>query len=712
MIDFCFICTFANMFFLNGAMLWGLLAVAIPVIIHLINFRKPRKILFSNVAFLQEIQQINKRSTQIKQWLILLMRILAIICLVLAFANPVYKKRSVSSINAQNLPTDNTSSVIILDNSMSMQAQDENGTWLNYAKNYVQTILNNEIAGDEYCLLTIDNARYSQSFVRSQKIKEMLPQIKPTASQYTLQEVMSKANIWLQQGKYAKKRIYVLSDFQKSTFGDSVQKSDLGKYPTYCIPVAKNTPANLTLENVQILTQIIEINKPVSLKTYIRNYGNKSLADQTLTLQLDGKVIGTQTFSIGADTRQELNFNFTIKESGWHYGVLQLNDYPVTFDNQRYFSFYVPEGKKILLVKGNNENADYIKIAFESMQNKKAFVLDVRNENEASTLNFEQYDGVFLVGMHHFSTGLVQSLKQYTLTGKGIVFFPSKDADWNEYNTFAQNLGAGSFTKLEVQNQKFQEFDIQHPLFTNVFEKDKQGKIESPDIKQYVSFRPSVQSIHNIIISLRNGQPFLSEVQVKQDNIKGGKVYYFAVAPNPAWGDFVLHNTFAPLVYRTALSISGTVQYDGFYSVGQSVSINLPVQDKKTPILLKNGSIEISPLQEPVNNGIRITIQDNMNTAGNYQVMQGNKILRYVSFNYDDKESNLAHYDADELEKMFKSYNWKNTFLFKGNPKELSQQLKEANQGRHLWKLFVILTLFFLLVEVLLLKFYKPKVVA
>jgi len=700
------------MFFLNSAVLWGLFAIAIPVIIHLINFRKPRKILFSNVSFLQEIQQINKKSTQIKQWLILLMRILAITCLVLAFANPVYKKRSNNSINAQNLATDNTSTVIVLDNSMSMQAQDENGTWLNNAKSYVQTLLNNEIVGDEYCLLTIDNARYSQSFVRSQKIKEMLPQLKPTASVYTLQEVMSKANIWLQQGKYAKKRMYVISDFQKSTFGDSVQKNGLGKYPTYFIPVAKNTPSNLTLENVQILTQIIEINKPVSIKTYIRNYGDKSLTDQTLTLQLDGKVIGTQTFSIGANTQQELNFNFTIKETGWHYGVLQLNDYPVTFDNQRYFSFYVPEGKKILLIKGNNENTDYLKIAFESMQSKKAFVVDIRNENEAATLNFEQYDGIFLVGMHHFSMGLIQSLKQYTLTGKGIVFFPSKDADWNEYNLFAQSVGSGSFAKTETQAQKFQEFDIQHPLFTNVFEKDKQGKIESPDIKQYVAFKPSAQSIHNVIISLRNGQPFLSEVQVKQDNVKGGKVYYFAVAPNLTWGDFVLHSTFAPLVYRTALSIAGTVQYDGFYLIGQLVSITLPTQDKKSPILLKNANIEISPSQEPVNNGIRINIQENMSTAGNYQVIQNNKVLRYISFNYDDKESNLSHYDANELEKMFKSYNWKNTFLFKGNSKELSQQLKEANQGRHLWRLFVISALFFLLMEIVLLKFYRPKVVA
>lgn len=712
MSDFYIMLTFANMFFLNSIALWGLLAVSIPIIIHLINFRKPRKILFSNVAFLQEIQQIHRRSTQIKQWLILLARILAITCLVLAFANPVYKKLNNSSIHSENLATDNTSTVIVLDNSMSMQAEDENGTWLNYAKNYIQTILNAEIVGDEYCLLTLDNAKYSQSFVRSQKVKEMLLQIKPTSSPYTLQEVIAKANVWLQQGKYKQKRIYVLSDFQKSTFGDSVQKQGIGNFPVYYIPVAKNTPSNLTIENIQILTQIIEINKPVRIKTYIRNYGEKSLTDQTLTLQLDGKVIATQTFSIGANTQQELNFNFTIKESGWHYGILQLNDYPVTFDNQRYFSFYVPEGKKILVIHGDNENIIYLKTAFESIQSKKSFVLDIRSEKESSTLNFEQYDGIFLVGLHHFSTVLIESLKEYVLSGKGIVFFPSKNADWNEYKALAQSLGSGSFDNLETQRQKFQEFDIQHPLFTNVFEKDKQGRIESPEIKQYVSFRPSAQSIHTVIISLKNGRSFLSEVQLKQNQTKGGKIYYFAVSPSLEWGDFVLHNTFAPLIYRTALSITGTVQYDGFYLIGESVTLTLPTPDKKSPVLLKNGNIEISPAQEPVNNGIRIGIEENMNTAGNYQVIQNNKILRYISFNYNDKESNLIHYSAEELEKMFQNYNWKNTFLFKGNPKRLSEQLKEVNQGTRLWRLFVILTLFFLLIEVLLLKFYRPKIVA
>ncbi|MCS7027900.1 MAG: BatA domain-containing protein [Bacteroidia bacterium] len=700
------------MFFLNSSALWGLLAITIPILIHLVNFRKPRRVLFSNVAFLQEVKQVQRRSTQIKQWLILLMRVLAITCLVLAFANPVWKKQPNTTISAQGLATDNTSTVIVLDNSMSMQAQDENGTWLNYAKNYILTILNHEIAGDEYCLLTLDNAKYTHVFVRSSKIREILPQIQYTSSIYSLQDIIARANLLLSQSKFARKRIYVLSDFQKSTFGDSTQKNGTGQYPTYFIPIAKTTPANLTIENIEILTQIIELNKPISIKTFVRNYGNPSLTDQTITLQIDGKIVGTQTFSIGPNTQQEMNFNFTIKETGWHYGTLQLNDYPITFDNQRYFSFYVPEGKKILVLKGSNENIEYLKAAFESVQSKKSFILEIREENEASTISLEQYDGIFLVGIKHFSTGLIQNLKEYVLSGKGIVFFPSKDADQNEYNAFAQALGNGSFAKIDNQPQKFQEFDIQHPLFTNVFEKDKQGKIESPEIKQHLSFLPSAQSIHNCVISLRNGRSFLSEVQVNENNLKGGKIYYFAVGPNLAWGDFVLHNTFAPLIYRTALSVAGSIQYEGFYLIGQAITLTVPTVDRKTPLLLKNGNIEISPAQEPVNNGIRIQIQDNLNVPGNYRLMQGNVFLRYVSFNYPDKESDLTHFTADELEKMFKLYSWKNTFLLKGTVKNLAETLKEVHQGRYLWQWFVVLAALCLLAEVLLLKFYKSKLVA
>ncbi|MCS7077975.1 MAG: BatA and WFA domain-containing protein [Bacteroidia bacterium] len=700
------------MFFLNSAALWGLLAVLIPILIHLINLRRPRKILFSNVSFLQQIEQVQKRSTQIKQWLILITRILAIGCLVLAFANPVWKNRSSYPIQVRSLATDNTSNVIILDNSMSMQAQDENGTWFNYAKNYVQILLSHEIIGDEYCLLTFDNAKYSQTFVRSQKIKEILPQIQLTSSVYTLQDIIARANILLGQARYARKRVYVISDFQKSTFGDSVQKSGTGQVPTYFIPVAKNAPANLTIENVEILTQIIEINKPISLKTSIKNYGDKKFNEQTITLQIDGKTVGSQSFSIGANTKQEINFNFTIRESGWHQGLLLLNDYPITFDNQRYFSFYVPEGKKILLIKGNDEEIEYLKAAFESIQSKKNFILDVRQENEASTLNFEEYDGIFLVGVQHFSTGLIQNFKSYVLSGRGIVFFPSKNADQNEYNAFAKTLGEGSFANMEHKTQKFQDFDLQDPLFTNVFEKDKQGKIESPEIKQYLSFVASSQSIHNKIISLGDGKSFLSEVKVKQNEIKGGKVYYFAVGPNLSWGDFVLHNTFAPLIYRTALSIAGSVQYEGFYLIGENVDLEIITQDKKTPLLLKNGNVEISPAQEPINNGIRIHIEDNVNTAGNYQLIQGKKIIRYVSFNYPDAESNLSHYHVEELESMLQAYQWKNTFLLKGTTKTLAQTLKDAQQGRQLWRLFIILSLIFLLIEILLLKFYKVKIVA
>lgn len=699
------------MIFLNSVFLWGLLALAIPVIIHLLNFRQPKRVAFSNVAFLKEIQQVNRRSSTLKQWLILLMRMLAIACIVFAFANPMLKKSDSNALNNANKATDNRSVVFLLDNSMSMQAQDELGTWLQQAKEKVQALMKSEIVGDEYALLTVDNAAYSQSFIRSEKITERLPSLKLTAHRKTLQELIQRSHTLFSNARYNRKEVYVLSDFQKSTFGDSTQATGFATIPTYFVPIGKGLPANLALGNIQLLTQIIELSKPISLKTEIKNFSDKALSNQVLTLQVDGKTLASHSFSIAAQTSQEVGFNFTLKESGWHEGVLSLNDYPITFDNQRFFSFYIPEGKKLLILKGNNENTDYLRIAFESMQSKKAFQLDIRNESEAATLKLEQYDGIFLAGLHNIPSGMIQNFKNYVATGRGIAFFPSKEGNINDYNAFAAQLGGGVFSPIQTTVQKFQEFDIQHPLFTNVFEKDKQGRIESPDIKTSMSYRPTTQSVHSLVISLRNGQSFLSEVQTKNGSTKGGKVYYCAVYPSLLWSDFPIHNTFVPIIYRTALSIAGSTQYDGFHFVGDNVSLTIRTTDLKSPITLSKEKIEIVPAQEPSQNGILLNIQDNLTQAGNYNIVQNKQTLRKISFNYDDKESNLKHYEATELENLVATQHWKNTTVLKGTAKQLAQAFKDARVGKPLWRWFVVFALLFLGIEMFLLKFYRTKTV-
>ena len=100
--------------FVSPYFLFGLFAISIPIIIHLFNFRRYKKVYFTNVKFIEDLQQKTKKKSQLKHLLVLLMRILAVSSLVLAFAQPYIPV----SENLINLESKNAVSVYI-DNSFS-----------------------------------------------------------------------------------------------------------------------------------------------------------------------------------------------------------------------------------------------------------------------------------------------------------------------------------------------------------------------------------------------------------------------------------------------------------------------------------------------------------------------------------------------------------------------------------------------------------------
>lgn len=111
--------------FKHPELLWALLLLLIPIIIHLFQLRRFQKITFTNVKFLKNVKLQTRKSSQIKKWLVLITRLLLLACLVFAFTQPFTTNSD--TFNAKN------ETVIYLDNSFSMEAKGNNGSLLNEA---------------------------------------------------------------------------------------------------------------------------------------------------------------------------------------------------------------------------------------------------------------------------------------------------------------------------------------------------------------------------------------------------------------------------------------------------------------------------------------------------------------------------------------------------------------------------------------------------
>jgi L-asparagine transporter-like permease len=136
--------------FVYPSFLFALFAIAIPIIIHLFHFRRYKKIVFSDLRFLKQVQEQNKAKQKLKDWLVLLSRILAIIFLVLAFAQPFLPADNATTLKGRKAIS------IFVDNSFSMNNEGKEGNLLEAAKNKARAIVNAYGNDDQFQILSQD----------------------------------------------------------------------------------------------------------------------------------------------------------------------------------------------------------------------------------------------------------------------------------------------------------------------------------------------------------------------------------------------------------------------------------------------------------------------------------------------------------------------------------------------------------------------------
>src|ERR1051326_5189131 len=196
--------------FVNPAFLFALFAIAIPLIIHLFNFRRYKKVYFSSVKFLKEVKQETQSKSRLKHLLVLCCRILAVSFLALAFAQPYIPAAHSKAVIGQKAVS------IFIDNSFSMDAVTKSGSLLDEAKNRAREIIAGYSATDKFQLLTNDFEGRHQRLVSKEEFGQLLDEVKIGPSVKTVSEITSRMFDLLGKSNAVKKKAFIISDFQKS----------------------------------------------------------------------------------------------------------------------------------------------------------------------------------------------------------------------------------------------------------------------------------------------------------------------------------------------------------------------------------------------------------------------------------------------------------------------------------------------------------------
>ena len=672
------------MTFAHPSILWALFALAIPIIVHLFDFRRYKKLHFSDNYFLQELTNKNKKQRQLRKFIILCLRMLFIASIVIAFAKPYLRKDSGSAVvNQFDYVT------IYIDNSFSMEIEDGKTNRLEMAREKAKSIVNAYKFGMNFRLVTNDFLSENERLLSREECLEMINNIDFCAFPRSIGSVLSHIeNISEQDYSNKSSQCYIISDFQKSTsdFKNIVHT----KNKLFLFPIETQHVSNISVDSVWFDTPMQIEDKVLVIKAKIKNYTEIPIEKIPVRFYLNGKQKGLSTVELTAGGSDIVSFSFTVNEGATHEGYIEIDDSPLNFDDRIYFAFNIEKSIPIYHVSGAN-STNVVQNLFDSDS-----LFDYKKANESNIDVGQLASGrlVVLDEVSDISTGVANELKRKVEKGDNVLVIPNAN-DPSGYKNFFDMLSIPFYMGKDTSKTRIAAINYEHPLLNGVFATVPK-QIQFPNVFRH--YRMSSSKGSNIL-SLLDGSPFLAEY-----TIGNGRVYVLSASLNPSFSNFANNAIVVPVFMQMAFYRNNQTAIS--YSLDFPRGIEIPDDEnvlEKPPVLKSfDSKTEIIPYFSS-GSSPKIFLNSQVNIAGAYKLVRGDKTLSSFGLNYPRIESNVECFSLEEISSFVKSN--KNIEVLKTETNS-SDLMAIAQEKVKIWKIFIIFALLFFATELILLRIW------
>lgn len=669
--------------FLYPSFLWALTLLAIPVIIHLFHFKRFKKVYFSNVAFLQSLKEETAARSKIKQWLILLFRLLAIAALVVAFAQPFipFGEKISQGRNAVS---------IYVDNSFSMDANTTALSLLEVGKQKAREVLEAFDENDRFQIITNDLEGRHSRLVDRTTADLWIDEIEPTAVVPGIDRIIARQLETLNSEQGNNEQLFMISDFQKSSISslpplDSNVQVSLVKL----FPEAAN---NVAIDSVWVDAPRVVEGQGVTFYIQAHNYGSEPVSSVRVAFTEGTAEKPIATVSLAPQEAKILEFTYQAAEPGWQTGYFSITDYPVQFDDTYYMAFEVVSTLKVLGIGADRQSAQIEEI-IQRVDRFDATFMEDKNLEVAQLANQQL---IVLEDLHHLSTGLVYELGKYLEKGGNVLYFPSPAATVDDWNRMAELVeGWEGVSVWEEQPREMFALNFESSLFEGVYNNEA-ADLQLPHTLG--NFRIN-HTLGEELITYRDGSAALVGFEVGL-----GKLYVSAAPLSDQWSNLgQVSEILVPMLYKMA------VEQPNSRPIAVTIgSGDLLVEEhlgEGAPLYKING-VESSfiPGQRILNGKIVMELSNMSMKAGLYGLAQGDEPLptRYA-FNFNRRESDLSAMEGEELARQFPGA----TILQGLTNAPISSLVSDQTMGISLWKWFLIFAFLFLLGEILIIRFFR-----
>lgn len=672
--------------FLYPNMLWGLLALLIPILIHLFNFRRHKLVYFSNTAVLRNIQQENAKTRKLKYLVTLFLRCLFITGLVLAFAFP-YRPEKQLNVNAENNLVG-----IYIDNSMSMKGQSQRTTLIEDARQSVRDLVHKLSPSNRYLLMTNSFEIQNEYPMNQEEILDQLDRMNPDGPPAPMGEVIDRFEMLAKQHGFSTSTLFVYSDFQQNTFDLSAAKADTAMQ-VVVVPMIPEFTSNLYIDSVWLASPVVQSGLANDLMVRVVNQGDKAVKGLPVNFTINGNLAASTTVDLEKNGSSELTMQFVVENNGTQRCGVSLIDHPITFDDTYDFVLSVKPSLSVVELGAEKSSCAML------FEDDEQFRYTLMEPSRFDLGVIAQAQLLVVNETAKLNETLQQTLMDAVSEGASLMVFPNLD-DMKSNNYLYQKLGLTT-VEVDTNHTAVEDLALQHAFFSDMI-LDMPQYPDLPKVRRHIRLKSN--GVPTPLLTLKNGDPLLLSVQVGK-----GQVFVMATAMATQWSDLADNALFVPMMVKAAL-LGGKMDRIA-YTIGKDKMLalnDLSLEgDRQFLFANESRSFELMPASDIRNDKVYLYLNDNLPEAGFYDLLVNDTVNRVTAWNESRIESKMDFTERDGIEPQFVKAGFNVAAVLDTSDFATADLVEAMAHQSAQWKVFALLALLALLGEILVLRFWK-----
>src|SRR5262245_26564063 len=570
-----------SVFFLHPIYLFALIAASLPVLIHLLNRRKLKRIRFPAVRFILLSQKRISRSYRLRHWLLLALRTLAVVFLAGLLANPIFQTGA--GLFAGGGPV---ALVILLDNSLSMTWSSD-GDGFKQAKEAAGLLISALNDGDRAALIPTNIEGREPFRLKGQKdvlLKE-LECIEIADGTANLSAALAKAYELLQEPA-GQKEIRVITDMGLTgwdQFSMAALKQVDPSVPLKLIRIGrKQQPPNASIKEIRLVSQAVGVNLPIQIEATVANFGDSEIKELLTQLSIDVQNREQKLATVPPRGEATVTFQTRLTTPGSHTGQVTLKKDGLAGNPFAHFTLDAQDHLKVLVVDGDPQTSLVQSETFfltralnpAGERDSSLFLPTVILPDGLNSATLESYQVVILCNVASLSDAVAAKIQNFLRQGGGLLIF---GGDKFQPEIYSQKLPQGFPVQLrdkkvglEANGEKIEKFDLTHPALQILSDATLVESLKSARVWGYTR---GAQPAGSVLIALANGDPVLLEQKVG-----AGKVLLSTTSADRDWNDLPVKTVYLPLMQALTQYLAGGKRglLDAGIAAGTAKELSLP----------------------------------------------------------------------------------------------------------------------------------------